>query len=270
MALFNYFPFSNAHELNLDWILEVLSKFPRSVNNTLPDENGNINLPTVAGMSSWNGIGADGLGNVDPVEIVADLNQPVEGFHIYRWENPDTLNNPYGAAENTGYMLGAGGGLCWSCLTNTDYSTQLASNNGSSCIAIRTKNAGEAWSTWHYMDPAPKDVSSSITLGVPSCIDTFKSHSTSAIVQAGHASILIEGSLKVAAGDNDYIAGGLPIPYMPGIGIGYIMGIIQDAGTAEIRPCRVFVDHLGDLRFSYMGKGNINDVISIRGEYPVL
>lgn len=269
MSLFNFFPYSNLHQLNLDWILEQLSKFPLSVNNTFPDENGNINLPSVASMSSWNGIGADGQGNVDPIETIEDLNLPAVGFHIYRWENPNTLHNPYGAAENTGYMAAAGGGLCWSSFTSTDFATQLAINNGSSCIAIRTKESEDAWSVWHYMDSVPKDVSANITLGSPSCIDMTKPYSTSAIVQAGHASILVEGSLRVAAGLNDFVAAGLPIPYMPDIGIGYIMGVVQDSSTTEIRPCRFFVDHQGDLRFSYMGNGQINDVISIRGEYPI-
>lgn len=58
------FPYSNAHQLNLDWILERISKAITSVNGTTPDENGNVNLPGVAGVSSVLGIGPDGSGNV--------------------------------------------------------------------------------------------------------------------------------------------------------------------------------------------------------------
>ena len=66
--MFNLFPFTNCHDLNMDWIIQnikaLFSKSVFSVNNTKPDENGNVNLPTVAGVSSVNGIGADGSGNV--------------------------------------------------------------------------------------------------------------------------------------------------------------------------------------------------------------
>ena len=67
--MFNLFPFTNFHDLNLDWIIKSIktlySKVVFTVNNTMPDENGNVNLPTVAGVSSVNGIGADGNGNVE-------------------------------------------------------------------------------------------------------------------------------------------------------------------------------------------------------------
>lgn len=69
--MFNLFPFTNFHDLNMDWIIKsiksiktLVSKAVFSVNNTIPDANGNVNLPTVAGVSSVNGIGADGYGNV--------------------------------------------------------------------------------------------------------------------------------------------------------------------------------------------------------------
>lgn len=66
--MFNIFPFTNFHDLNMDWIIKSIktlwSKAVFTVNNTMPDENGNVNLPTVAGVSSVNGIGADGQGNV--------------------------------------------------------------------------------------------------------------------------------------------------------------------------------------------------------------
>lgn len=269
--MFNFFPWTNNHQLNLDWILEQLVKMPLTVNNTYPDPSTrNINLPTIAGMSSWNGVGADGAGNVDPIESIADLNLPAEGFHIYRWANPATLHNPYGAAENTGYMTSAGGGLCWSSFTSTDFATQLAINNGSSCIAIRTKESGDPWSTWLYIVPEILDVSSSITLGLPSCIDQLQPYNVKAVISNGIASIYVEGSTSAAAGLNDYIAGGFPVPNDPGTGLGYITGIIQDSQTTELKPCRFLVDGNGDLRFSYMGDAaNAGDVLVIRGEYPI-
>ena len=66
--MFNLFPFTNFHDLNMDWIIKSIktlwSKAVFTVNNTMPDENGNVNLPGVSGVSSVNGIGADGSGNI--------------------------------------------------------------------------------------------------------------------------------------------------------------------------------------------------------------
>ena len=68
MALFNIFPYTNFHDLNMDWIInkikDILKTAVFTVNNTKPDENGNVNLSQVSGMTSVNGIGADGAGNV--------------------------------------------------------------------------------------------------------------------------------------------------------------------------------------------------------------
>lgn len=67
--MFDLFPFTNFHDLNMDWIIKSIktlwSKAVFTVNNTMPDENGNVNLPTVAGVSSVNGIGPNGQGNVE-------------------------------------------------------------------------------------------------------------------------------------------------------------------------------------------------------------
>lgn len=69
--MFNLFPFTNFHDLNMDWILKNIkslwSKAVFTVNNTEPDENGNVNLPGVSGVTSVNGIGADGSGNIQVV-----------------------------------------------------------------------------------------------------------------------------------------------------------------------------------------------------------
>ena len=62
--MFPKYPYSDVHQLNLDWILERISKAITSVNGTTPDENGNVNLPGIAGVSSVLGIGPDGSGNV--------------------------------------------------------------------------------------------------------------------------------------------------------------------------------------------------------------
>lgn len=71
MFPFNLFPYTNFHDINMDWIIKNLktlwTKSVFTVNNTPPDQEGNVNLPTVSGMSSVNGIGADGNGNVSIV-----------------------------------------------------------------------------------------------------------------------------------------------------------------------------------------------------------
>ena len=67
--MFNLFPFTNFHDLNMDWIIKNIktlwSKAVFTVNNTMPDDNGNVNLPGVSGVTSVNGIGADGQGNIE-------------------------------------------------------------------------------------------------------------------------------------------------------------------------------------------------------------
>lgn len=265
--MFQFFPFTNAHQLNLDWILETMAHLPKTVNNTCPDEQGNINLPTVAGMSSWNGIGADGAGNVDPVEYVSDLDNAAVGLHFYRWENPDTDNNPYGAAENTGYMTGSGGGMCISYVTASGYAVQIANNAGCDTVAVRFLNVGDPWSSWKYYNPKAVNVSSNITLG-PMVIDLNEDHTANAYIQNGWAFVYIEGKSDTAVGLNDIIANGLPIPANPGRC--YTWGAIQDVNTSEIKPCRFLIDAYGILQFSYLGNcDNTHDVISLVAVYPV-
>ena len=69
----NKFPYSNFHDINLDWIVSMLRKAVFTVNGQEPDEKGDINLPTVAGVSSVNGVGPDGAGNISltPADVGA-------------------------------------------------------------------------------------------------------------------------------------------------------------------------------------------------------
>lgn len=60
----NGFPFTNFHDINLDWILSKLKKAVFTVNGQGPDDNGNINLAGVAGVTSVNTVGPDSTGNV--------------------------------------------------------------------------------------------------------------------------------------------------------------------------------------------------------------
>ena len=267
MNIFNFgFPYTNAHQLNLDWILEYIQTLPHTVNNTGPDENGNVNLPNVSGMSSWNGIGADGAGNVDPLEFTADLNNAAEGLHFYKWDNPNTDNNPYGAAENLGYMAGWGGGICISSKTSNGYAVQLAINNGDTCIAMRSLAAGDPWDSWKYINIYVKAVSSSITLN-PSVVDLNSAYNIDGMTAKGFADIYLEVVTAAAAGNNDVIATGLPIPANS---YSYTMGMIQDANTGEFKPCRFFVNASGNLTFSYAGEAsNAGDKLFIHAIYPL-
>ena len=245
MSLFNFFQYSNLHQLNLDWILETITSLPKTVNNTYPDEHGNINLPSVASMSSWNGIGADGAGNVDPVEFDIDPDDPPAGMHFY-------------------YDSGV---LCVTFNDNTGSKAEIAFpvNNG-----IRYLSYNGSWSDWQFFSNEFQDVSSNITLGVPSCIDQVQPHNLKAVIKNGVAYIYVEGYTLRPAGLNDFIAGGLPVPNDPGTGLGYITGMIQTAQPVELKPCRFLVDGDGDLMFSHLGNAaNAGDVLVIRGEYPV-
>ena len=239
------FPFSNAHQLNLDWILMTLKRFPLTVNQTSPDENGNINLPTVAGMSSWNGIGADGAGNVDPIESLVDWDAPDPGFHVY--------------SDGT-YLM-----LAWN--NDDDVMAELVFPGPTGGIAFRTAESG-TWNDWTWIDNMCQDMSSDITLGLPSCIDQFQPYNTKAWVQGGRASVYIEGKTSAAAGANDHIAGGLPVPLT--VEDGYVIGMILDSQTSALKPCRFLIDGNGDLTFSYLGNAaQAGDVLVIRAEYPV-
>ena len=94
----NLFPYTNFHDLNMDWIIKsikmLFSKSVFTVNNTAPDETGNVNLPTVAGVSSVNGVGADGQGNV-----------AIKGYLSQHYQENIPVNNDYfsGSLKNEGY-----------------------------------------------------------------------------------------------------------------------------------------------------------------------
>lgn len=62
--MINEYPYTNFHDLNLDWLIQTLRSAVFKVNNTLPDQDGNVNLAGVSGVTSVNGIGADGAGNI--------------------------------------------------------------------------------------------------------------------------------------------------------------------------------------------------------------
>ena len=62
--MLNEYPYTNFHDLNLDWLIKTLRSAVFKVNNTPPDQDGNVNLAGVSGVTSVNGIGADGAGNI--------------------------------------------------------------------------------------------------------------------------------------------------------------------------------------------------------------
>lgn len=265
--MFQFFPFTNAHQLNLDWILETLKTFPRTVNNTYPDDQGNINLPTVAGMSSWNGIGADGSGNVDPIEMISDLDNASTGLHFYKWENPDTDNNPYGAAENIGYMTGFGGGLCISYVSASGYAVQLANNAGDYTHAVRYKDTGNPWSVWRYIK-GTIDISNDLTLD-SSNIDLDQPFSKFAYIQNDWCFGYVEGvGTRILAG-NAKIMDGLPIPLCDPVPYQFI-GMIELLPAAEVRPCKFQINSSGELTFSYVGNTEeAGDYIIAQFAYPI-
>ena len=265
--MFQFFPFSNAHQLNLDWILETLKTFPRTVNNTYPDEEGNINLPTVAGVSSWNGIGADGFGNVNPLETVADLDNAAEGLHFYRWENPDTSNNPFGAAENTGYMTGNGEGVCISYKSANGCVVQLASNAGDYTHAIRCKEAGDPWTVWRYL-MGTIDISNDIILDSTN-MDLDLPFSKFAYIQNNWCFGYVQGQVTGILSGNMLIASGLPTPLCDPIPYQFI-GMLELLPSAELLPCKFMINPDGTLTFSYIGNTEeAGDVIVVQFAYPV-
>ena len=80
MALF---PYSNFHDINLDWIVGKLKRAVYTINGQSPDDEGNVTLPAVAGVSSVNGVGPDSVGNVtltasDVNALPASYSAPVQ------------------------------------------------------------------------------------------------------------------------------------------------------------------------------------------------
>lgn len=119
----NLFPYTNFHDLNLDWIVNsiknLLNTQVKTVNNSYPDANGNINLPGVAGVSSVNGIGPDSSGNVQipPMQSTKTdmdnyLNPAISDFFLasmYQYGKVVTLHFVFTTPS---------GGLDWSVICN--------------------------------------------------------------------------------------------------------------------------------------------------------
>ena len=65
MFPFNLFPYTNFHDINMDWIIKSLktlwTKSVFTVNNTAPDAEGNVNLAGVSGVTGMTGIGSAAL-----------------------------------------------------------------------------------------------------------------------------------------------------------------------------------------------------------------
>ena len=65
----NLFPYTNFHDINMDWILNTIKSLKNtcvfSINGRLPDESGNVTVPQVEGVTSVNGILPDQYGNVN-------------------------------------------------------------------------------------------------------------------------------------------------------------------------------------------------------------
>ena len=97
----NKFPYSNFHDINLDWILSKLKNAVFSVNGQQPDDDGNIDLPSIAGVSSVNGVGPDSLGNV--TLTASDVSAMPDSYSA-----PVTsVNNKTGAVSLTSFDIGA-------------------------------------------------------------------------------------------------------------------------------------------------------------------
>lgn len=264
--MFQFFPFSNTHQLNLDWILETISKLPWTVNGQFPDELHNINLPQVSGMSSWNGIGADGAGNVNPLEDIADLDDAAEGLHFYHWEDPDTNNNPYGAAENIGYMTGDGGYVI-SYVNSSGAGVQIGANAGDYTLATRCKDAGQSWLVWRYIK-GTVDISSNLTLNA-SNIDLDQPYGKYAYIQNDWCFGYVEGVSTGILSGNAKIMDGLPIPLCDPVPYQFT-GMIELLPDIELRPCKFQVNSNGELTFSFVGNTEeAGDYICCSFAYPV-
>lgn len=260
--MFQFFPFSNAHQLNLDWILETISKLPWTVNNTYPDELHNINLPQVSGMSSWNGIGADGAGNVNPLENIADLDNAGLDVHFYHWSNPSTAHNPY-----DGDNMISQEGFCISYQNFGGYIVQLAWGAGGKEFAVRSLTYGNPWTSWSY-PIVSKDIQTNIVLNSTN-LDLNEFYNIQAKVQNGWCFGYVEASCTGILSGNMELASGFPVPLMEPA-TAHFMGVIKDINTSELSPCRFGIDSTGKLLMDYMGNTQqAGDVIAVSFSYPI-
>ena len=260
--MFQFFPFTNAHQLNLDWILETLKTFPRTVNNTYPDEDGNINLPTVAGMSSWNGIGADGAGNVNPLEDISDLDNAKLNLHFYHWTNPSTAHNPYDANNMISQE-----GFCISYQNFGGYIVQIAWGSGGDVFAVRSLNYGYPWSSWKYINSI-LNLSPYLILDATN-IDTNQPFSYYAYQVNGWCFGYVAGVSTGILSGNAKIMEGLPVPLCDPIPYQFI-GMVELLPNVELRPCKFQINSNGELTFSFVGNTEeAGDYVYCSFAYPV-
>lgn len=260
--MFQFFPFSNAHQLNLDWILETISKLPWTVNNTYPDELHNINLPTVAGMSSWNGIGADGSGNVDPLETISDLDNAGLDLHFYHWTHPSTAHNPY-----DGDNMISQEGFCISYQNFGGYIVQLAWGAGGDVFAMRSLNYGYPWTSWSY-PIVSRDIQANIVLNSTN-LDLNRAYEVQAKIQNGWCFGYVEGTAAGILSGNMEIASGFPVPLVTPQKA-HFTGIVRMVVNPYSIPVRFAINSSGALCFDYLGNTEqAGDIIAVSFAYPI-
>lgn len=240
--IFQAFPFSNAHELNLDWILEYIRKLPKTVNNTEPDENGNINLAGVSGVTSVDGIGADGAGNIDLVESIPDWDNPGDGFHI--------------GSDGAGWYV-------FSFMTGSD-GVQIICQETADNLLIRSCSSG-TWSNGILMNPITQDKSGTINWN-PSVVDTLNVRTITCWENSNWINLQLQFLAKAATAPMVIIATGCPIPQQTAtLGI----GMIKDVNTGATAPCQVQIDDMGVICMGYSGQAaQAGDEITIVMTYP--
>ena len=110
MAFFNRFPYTNFHELNLDWILERLNEITganlvKSVNNVQADSAGNISITDAdipGGVKTVNSQTPDSDGNVDVGTVrsicgyTPDSVGDIVAVRSVSYRSPDSVGNIMG------------------------------------------------------------------------------------------------------------------------------------------------------------------------------
>ena len=118
MFPFNLFPYTNFHDINMDWIIKNLktlwTKSVFTVNNTPPDAEGNVNLAGVSGVTAVDGVGADGAGNVN-LGAIRSINSltPNGSGAISLVTKPTLTYYSFQNADFSNHVNTASGTLCW-------------------------------------------------------------------------------------------------------------------------------------------------------------
>lgn len=221
----------------------------RSVNNQAPDINGNVNLSQVSGVTSVNGVGADGSGNVTltPADVGA-LSASLKPVLIVNTNiTPDQSGNLTLDADDVGALPDSlNPVLTVNTNISPDQSGDLTLDADDVGAVKRYTDSGTV--TWNNTntDPTYSNIDSQFYVMDNICFVTLRFQAASAL----------SGGMELATG----------LPLRATGSTGYMTAISTNPVG---RVGRVQATLTGALAMGYSGAFSNGDVIIINGCYPV-